>query len=53
MREIKNKSLGKMKIKMGMPSELKPLIRNRTHLLLKHGVLHKKPESMQEPSNYW
>ena len=42
MREIHNKSLGKMKIKMGMPSELKALIRNRTHLILKHGVLYKK-----------
>ena len=41
MREIHNKSLGKMKIKMGMPSELKALIRNRTHLILKHGVLYK------------
>ena len=27
MREIHNKSLGKVKIKMGMPSELKALIR--------------------------
>ena len=42
MREINNKSLGKMKIKMGMPSELKALIRNRTQLILKHGVLYKK-----------
>ena len=42
MREIKNKSLDKMKIKMGMPSELKAIIRNRTHLILKHGVLYKK-----------
>ena len=38
---------------MGMPSELKALIRNRTQLTLKHGVLYKKQESMQEPSNYW
>ena len=42
MREINNKSLGKMKIKMGTPSELKALIRNRTQLTLKHGVLYKK-----------
>ena len=42
MREINNKSLGKMKIKMGMPSELKALIRNRTQLILKHRVLYKK-----------
>ena len=27
---------------MGMPSELKALIRNRTQLTLKHGVLYKK-----------
>ena len=42
IRQINNKSLGKMKIKMGMPSELKALIRNRTQLILKHGVLYKK-----------
>ena len=51
IREIHSKTLGKMKIKMGMPSELKALIRNRTQLTLKHGVLYKKQESMQEPSN--
>ena len=27
---------------MGMPSELKPLIRNRKHLILRQGVLYKK-----------
>ena len=42
IREIHSKTLGKMKIKMGMPSELKALIRNRTQLTLKHGVLYKK-----------
>ena len=42
IREIHNKTLGKMKIKMGMPSELKDLIRSRTQLTLKHGVLYKK-----------
>ena len=42
IREIHSKTLGKMKIKMGMPSELKALIRNRTQLALKHGVLYKK-----------
>ena len=42
MRKINNKSLGKMKIKMGMPSELKALIRNRTQLSLKHGVPYKQ-----------
>ena len=30
-----------MKIKMGMPSEMKALIRNRAQLTLKHGVLYK------------
>ena len=42
MREINNKTLGKMKIKMGMPSELKALIRIRTQLLIKQGVLYRK-----------
>ena len=42
IREIHSKTLGKMKIKMGMLSELKALIRNRTQLTLKHGVLYKK-----------
>ena len=41
IREIHSKTLGKMKTKMGMPSELKTLIRNRTQLTLKHGVLYK------------
>ena len=41
IRELHNKTLGKMKIKMGMPSEMKALIRNRTQLTLKHGVLYK------------
>ena len=40
--EIKNKTIDKMKIKMGMPSELKALIRNRKLLMLKHGVLYKR-----------
>ena len=31
-----------MKIKMGMPSELKALIRNKKQLTLKQGVLYKK-----------
>ena len=42
IREINSKSIGKMKIKMGMPSEMKALIRNRTQLTLKHGVLYKR-----------
>ena len=42
IREINHKSLGKMKIKMGMPSEFKALIRNRSQLILKHGVLYNK-----------
>ena len=40
--EIEHKTIGKMKIKMGMPSELKALIRNRKHLVLRQGVLYKK-----------
>ena len=40
--EINNKTIGKMKIRMGMPSELKALIRNRKLLTLKHGVLYKR-----------
>ena len=50
--EIKNKTIGKMKIKMGMPSDLKALIRNRRLLILKHGVLYKGPRLMQEPSTH-
>ena len=42
IREINSKSIGKMKIRMGMPSELKALIRNNTQLILKHGVLYKR-----------
>ena len=51
--EIHNKTIGKMKIKMGMPSELKALITNRKHLILKQGVLYKKHRLMQEPSTYY
>ena len=40
--EINNKTIGKMKIKMGMPSELKALIRKKKQLTLKQGVLYKK-----------
>ena len=40
--EINSKTIGKMKITMGMPSELKALIRNRKLLTLKHGVLYKR-----------
>ena len=36
-----NKTIGKIKIKMGMPSEMKAFIRNRAQLVLKHGVLYK------------
>ena len=50
--EIKQKTLGKLKIKMGMPSELKALIRNRKQLLLKQGVLYKSHRLIQEPSTY-
>ena len=40
--EIKQKISGKLKIKMGMPSQLKALIGNRKQLLLKQGVLYKE-----------
>ena len=40
--EIEHKTIEKMKIKMGMPSELKAPIRNRKHLILRQGVLYKK-----------
>ena len=42
--DIKQKTIGKLKIEMGMPSELKALIRNRKQLLLKQGVLYKKSQ---------
>ena len=42
VREMKSKTIGKMKIKMGIPSELKALITNRKLLILKHGVLYKR-----------
>ena len=42
MGEINHKTIGKMKSKMGMPSELKALIRNRKYLILKQGVLFRK-----------
>ena len=42
--EIKQKTIEKLKIKMGMPSELKTLIRNRKQLLLKQGVLYRKSQ---------
>ena len=41
IRELHNKTIGRMKIKVGMPSEMKALIRNRAQLTLKHGVLYK------------
>ena len=40
--EIKQKTIGKLKIKMGMPSELKALIRIKKQLMLKQGVLYRK-----------
>ena len=42
--EIKQRTIGKLKIKMEMPSELKALIRYRKLLLLKQGVLYKKSQ---------
>ena len=40
--EIKKKTIGKLKIKMGMPSELKAIIRIKKQLMLKQGVLYRK-----------
>ena len=40
--EIEQKTIEKMKIEMGMPSELKALIRNREQLILRQWVLYKK-----------
>ena len=40
--EINHKTIGNMKIEMEMPSELKVLVRNRKHLILKQGVLYKQ-----------
>ena len=42
--EIKEQSIRNLKIKMGMPSKLKALIRNRKQLVLKQGVLYKKSQ---------
>ena len=42
--EIQEKTIGKLKIKIGMPSELKAFIRNRNQLLLKQGVLYRKSQ---------
>ena len=50
--EIEYKTIGKMKIKMGMPSELKALITNRNHLYWDKGSYITKQRSMQEPSIY-
>ena len=42
--EIKMKTIGKLKIKMEMPSELKALIRIKKQLMLKQGVLYRKSQ---------
>ena len=51
VREMHNKTIGKKKIKMEMPPEMKAFIRKGAQLVLKHGVLYKIKKSMQEPSN--
>ena len=53
IREINSKSIGKMKIKIGIPSEMKALIGNRTQLVLNMGFYTKDPELMQEPCTCW
>ena len=40
--EIQKKTIGKLKIKMEMPSEMKALIRIKKQLILKQGVLYKR-----------
>ena len=40
--EIEKKTIGKLKIKMGIPSELKALIRIKKQLMLQQGVLYRK-----------
>ena len=45
IREIHSKSLGKMKIKMGMPSELKTLIRKQDKINIKTWGLIQKSKS--------
>ena len=42
--EIEHRTIGKMKIKMELPSELKALIRNRNQLVLRQEVLYKKTQ---------
>ena len=42
--EIEKKTIGKLKIKMGMPSELKALIRIKKQLMLKQRVLYRKSQ---------
>ena len=40
--EVQNKTIGKLKIKGDMPSELKALIRLKRQLVLKQGVLYRR-----------
>ena len=40
--EIQKKTIGKLKIKMEMPSEMKALIRIKKQLILKQGVLYRR-----------
>ena len=42
--EITKKTIGKLKIQMGMPSELKALIRIKKQLMVKQGVLYRKSQ---------
>ena len=49
--EIKQKTIGKLKIKMGMPSELKAIIRMKKQLMHNKGFYIGNPRSIQEPSS--
>ena len=40
--ELQKRTLGKLKIKMEMPSELKAVIRKKKQLVLKQGVLYSR-----------
>ena len=42
--EIEKKTIGKLKIKIGMPSELMALIKIKKQLMLKQGVLYRKSQ---------
>ena len=44
--EIQNKTIGKLKIRLEMPSEMKALIRIKKQLTLKQGVLYRRTKQV-------